>query len=350
MRRQGAWPFLVPQVDEDGNELAGIRLPDQAVPIGTLTGWNFRAPNSGNPNAIVPLLGSLIPFAKTAADRGRDPRKSLEERYRGKSDYLGRVTESALELVKQGYVLREDLPFLLERAAAGWDWVAQRPASSSTACCRNQLRTYQFPRHVDTPLDSSVSASWANPWPAISSRRASPSSSIAAAAARSRSWSRKARPPPAPLPKSRAAAKHIITMLPDGPDVSQVLEDENGVFGAMSKGTVIVDSSTIAPAIARRLAARAKELGASMLDAPVSGGEIGAIDGTLTFMVGGDAAALESVRDDARARWANPIASCTSANPAPARSARPATRSCWAGRWRWSPKRSRCRARPVSIR
>ena len=92
------------------------------------------------------------------------------------------------------------------------------------------------------------------------------------------------------------AATHIITMLPDGPDVSLVLQGEGGVFGAMSKGTVIVDSSTIAPTIARRLAARARELGSSMLDAPVSGGEIGAIDGTLTFMVGGDAAALESVR------------------------------------------------------
>ena len=92
------------------------------------------------------------------------------------------------------------------------------------------------------------------------------------------------------------AAKHIITMLPDGPDVSKVLEGENGVFSAMSKGTVIVDSSTIAPAIARRLAERAKELGSQLLDAPVSGGEIGAIDGTLTFMVGGDAGALESVR------------------------------------------------------
>ena len=92
------------------------------------------------------------------------------------------------------------------------------------------------------------------------------------------------------------AATHIITMLPDGPDVSLVLEGEAGVFGAMSKGTVIVDSSTIAPTIARRLAARARELGSSMLDAPVSGGEIGAIDGTLTFMVGGDAGALESVR------------------------------------------------------
>ncbi len=93
------------------------------------------------------------------------------------------------------------------------------------------------------------------------------------------------------------AARVVITMLPDGPDVEKVLEGDNGVFGAMQKGTVIVDSSTIAPAIARRLASRAVERGAAMLDAPVSGGEIGAIDGTLTFMVGGDAAALESVRE-----------------------------------------------------
>ena len=92
------------------------------------------------------------------------------------------------------------------------------------------------------------------------------------------------------------SASVIITMLPDGPDVAKVLEADNGVFGAMSKGTVIVDSSTIAPATAKRLAARAKELGASFLDAPVSGGEIGAVAGTLTFMVGGDAAALEQVR------------------------------------------------------
>lgn len=92
------------------------------------------------------------------------------------------------------------------------------------------------------------------------------------------------------------AARQIMTMLPDGPDVAQVLEADNGVFAAMANGTIIVDSSTIAPATAQRLAARAKELGASFLDAPVSGGEIGAVAGTLTFMVGGDAAALDEVR------------------------------------------------------
>ncbi len=93
------------------------------------------------------------------------------------------------------------------------------------------------------------------------------------------------------------SARVIITMLPDGPDVEKVLAGENGVFGGMHKGTVIVDSSTIAPAIARRLAARATELGSAMLDAPVRGGESGASDGTLTFLVGGDAAALDSVRE-----------------------------------------------------
>jgi len=92
------------------------------------------------------------------------------------------------------------------------------------------------------------------------------------------------------------SARVVITMLPDGPDVESVLDGPNGVFGAMAKGTIVVDSSTIAPATARRLAERARQLGAAMLDAPVSGGEIGAIDGTLTFMVGGDAAALEAVR------------------------------------------------------
>lgn len=91
-------------------------------------------------------------------------------------------------------------------------------------------------------------------------------------------------------------ARIVITMLPDGPDVSTVLEGPDGIFSAMQPGTIIVDSSTIAPATARRLATATAERGGALLDAPVSGGEIGAIDGTLTFMVGGEAAALEAVK------------------------------------------------------
>jgi len=88
----------------------------------------------------------------------------------------------------------------------------------------------------------------------------------------------------------------IVTMLPDGPDVRGVVEGERGILSAMQPGTVIIDASTIAPAVARELAARVREAGGWFLDAPVSGGEIGAIDGTLVFMVGGDAAALDQVR------------------------------------------------------
>jgi 2-hydroxy-3-oxopropionate reductase len=88
----------------------------------------------------------------------------------------------------------------------------------------------------------------------------------------------------------------LITMLPDGPDVEQVMTGPNGVFSSLQPDSVVVDMSTIAPETARRLAAAARAFGASMLDAPVSGGEIGAIDGTLSIMVGGDEAALVRVR------------------------------------------------------
>jgi 2-hydroxy-3-oxopropionate reductase len=90
--------------------------------------------------------------------------------------------------------------------------------------------------------------------------------------------------------------RRIITMLPDGPDVEQVLGGPNGVFSTIQPDTILIDMSTIAPATARRLAAAAAARGATMLDAPVSGGEIGAIEGTLSIMVGGEAAALDEVR------------------------------------------------------
>jgi 2-hydroxy-3-oxopropionate reductase len=91
-------------------------------------------------------------------------------------------------------------------------------------------------------------------------------------------------------------ATRIITMVPDSPDVELVLEGADGVFSALQPDTIIIDHSSIAPAVARRLAAKAASLGAVMLDAPVSGGDVGAINGTLSIMVGGDAAAFATVR------------------------------------------------------
>jgi 2-hydroxy-3-oxopropionate reductase len=88
----------------------------------------------------------------------------------------------------------------------------------------------------------------------------------------------------------------VITMVPDTPDVERVLAGPNGVFEGVRPGTVLIDMSSISPVAARRLAALAAERGATMLDAPVSGGEIGAIQGTLSIMVGGDGAALQRVR------------------------------------------------------
>jgi 2-hydroxy-3-oxopropionate reductase len=91
-------------------------------------------------------------------------------------------------------------------------------------------------------------------------------------------------------------ATRIFTMVPDSPDVELVMEGPNGIFSALQRGTILIDTSSIAPATAQRLAARARDLGAVMLDAPVSGGEVGAIDGTLSIMVGGDADAFARVK------------------------------------------------------
>ena len=81
----------------------------------------------------------------------------------------------------------------------------------------------------------------------------------------------------------------VITMVPDSPDVEQVAEGPRGVFEGAHRGLIIADMSTISPAVTRRLAHEAEARGCAWLDAPVSGGEAGAIAATLTIMVGGDA-------------------------------------------------------------
>ena len=80
----------------------------------------------------------------------------------------------------------------------------------------------------------------------------------------------------------------IITMLPDTPDVERVIAGENGVLAGLQKGGVVIDMSSISPVATERLATLVGEKGGSMLDAPVSGGEIGAINAALSIMVGGD--------------------------------------------------------------
>lgn len=98
---------------------------------------------------------------------------------------------------------------------------------------------------------------------------------------------------PAEVAKS---ASIIITMVPDTPDVELVLAGPNGVLSELKPGTIVIDMSTISPVVTKKLAAMVAAKGGSMLDAPVSGGEIGAKNATLTIMVGGDEKMFERAR------------------------------------------------------
>jgi hypothetical protein len=113
-------------VDRDGNDVAGIRDPEVAVPLATTTGWNFRAPRVGNPEDIYQTLGSYIPFSPTRASRAAgDPRRSIEERYKGVEDYLQRVRAASKDLIRRRYLLEEDLSAVLDRARAHWEFATR---------------------------------------------------------------------------------------------------------------------------------------------------------------------------------------------------------------------------------
>jgi 2-hydroxy-3-oxopropionate reductase len=89
----------------------------------------------------------------------------------------------------------------------------------------------------------------------------------------------------------------VAVMVPDSPDVQEVLAGENGVFDSASKGTLVIDFSSIRPDVTTALAEQAKAAGLRLLDAPVSGGEAGAIAGTLSIMVGGDPADFAAAQE-----------------------------------------------------
>ncbi len=128
-----AYPHFVPAVDPDGNELSGIRLPDVTVPLATYTGWNLRHPSIGAPDRLMSLIGSTIPFPATAAERAAkgDPRRSIAERYSGKTDYLDQVSHAAQHLIDEGYLLPEDLERILAQSARRWDLLASAPKAAA---------------------------------------------------------------------------------------------------------------------------------------------------------------------------------------------------------------------------
>lgn len=118
-----AFPVLVPQVDADGNERDGVRLPEISVPLATYASWNLRDPSIGAPNQRVAFEASYLPFPQTAADRQRtkDPRKSIAERYHDRDDYMTRYKAAVDDLVTARWILREDRDSLLNRGAQEWN-------------------------------------------------------------------------------------------------------------------------------------------------------------------------------------------------------------------------------------
>ena len=130
-----AYPNLVAAVDQDGNETAGVALPDVSVPLATYTGWNLRHPDMGAPDRIMGLTGSTIPFSATRAEReaSRDPRPSIEERHGSKDAYLHQVRSAAQTLVDEGYLLEEDLEPLVAQASVRYDLFTSRVKAPQAA-------------------------------------------------------------------------------------------------------------------------------------------------------------------------------------------------------------------------
>jgi hypothetical protein len=116
------FPVLVPQVDADGNERDGVKLPEITLPVATYASWNLRDPSIGAPDQRVSFEASYIPFPKSAAERqaSGDPRRSIAERYSGREDYLTRYTKAVDDLVKQRWILPEDRDAVLARGEQEW--------------------------------------------------------------------------------------------------------------------------------------------------------------------------------------------------------------------------------------
>jgi hypothetical protein len=117
---KGEYPVYVPQVDADGNEIAGVRVPEQAVAVATSMGWGVRSAASGTPGELCYLDGSYVPLVRTAAQRKdyRDPRPSLSERYKSTDDYVSRVRTHSEQMVRGGYLLDEDAQRIVKKASA----------------------------------------------------------------------------------------------------------------------------------------------------------------------------------------------------------------------------------------
>ncbi len=119
------YPARVSQVDEFGNERAGVPSVEILAPLATYTPWIRRQVTAGSPEEMDDFYGTFVPLSRTDAQAAQysDPRPSIESLYSGRDDYLARAKEAAMSLVKRRTLLPEDVPAAMERAQALWDWV-----------------------------------------------------------------------------------------------------------------------------------------------------------------------------------------------------------------------------------
>jgi len=108
---KGTWPVLLPQVDRDGNEIAGVRHPYLDVPLATYTGWNPRIAATGFPGARTSFTGAYIPWSKD----------KILARYGNRTAYLGLFTEATLKMLSERFLSPDDLPDLLKAGVQRWE-------------------------------------------------------------------------------------------------------------------------------------------------------------------------------------------------------------------------------------
>ena len=113
----GGYTVLVPSVDADGNDAAGVRVPMVAAPLATYTGWNLRSRGHGE-GAMHEFTGSTIPLPETDSARAAtaDPRLSIEQRYGNEDGYVAAIVQAAQRLVADGLMLEEDIARVEQRA------------------------------------------------------------------------------------------------------------------------------------------------------------------------------------------------------------------------------------------
>jgi hypothetical protein len=121
------YPSYASAVDADGNEIAGIRVPDVSVPLATHTGWVPRHPDTGGAGQFLDMMGTTLPFAATESERraANDPRPSIAARYRDRDDYLAQARQAAQKLAADGYIVVEDIDLAVQLAAQRYDVLAR---------------------------------------------------------------------------------------------------------------------------------------------------------------------------------------------------------------------------------